>query len=127
MVKITTSDIEEFAVTTPVSAESFSSLSPLTLASTDFGDSSVLVTVNASGLLANTPGESAAMEIRRDTVLEHTIPMLVGTQEIGSIPMASGGFSYIDYPGLGEHIYELTVTGLDSILHQSISAVGLKR
>lgn len=126
-VKITTSDIEEFAVTTPVSAESFSSLSPLTLASTDFGDSSVLVTVNASGLLANTPGESAAMEIRRDTVLEHTIPMLVGTQEIGSIPMASGGFSYIDYPGLGEHIYELTVTGLDSILHQSISAVGLKR
>lgn len=125
--KIKTSAIAENAVTLPVSAESFSSLLPLELPSTDFGGADVLVTVNASGLLVNTAGESAAMEIRLDSTLIHTIPMLVGTQEIGAIPMASGSFTYFDGPGVGEHVYELTVTGLDSVLHQSITVVGLKR
>jgi len=125
--KIRTSSLEQNAVTVPISAESFVSMDPLELPSTDFGDSSVLITVNASGLLVDTAGESASMEIRLDTSLIHTIPMLVGTQEIGDIPMASGSFVYIDNPGEGEHVYELTVTGLDSILHQSITAIGLKR
>ena len=125
--KLGTNSLEENAVTLPIGAESFSSMAPLELPSTDFGDVSVLVTVAASGLLVNTAGETADMEIRLDTALVHTIPMLVGTQQIGSVPMASGSFTYIDYPGPGEHIYELTVVGLDSLLHQSISVVGLKR
>jgi hypothetical protein len=124
---INTRSISENAVTMPISAESFSSMSPLTLVSTDFGDRSVLITVNASGLLLDSAGESANMEIRLDTTLIHTIPMLVGTQEVGDIPMASGSFNYIDTPGAGEHVYELTVTGLDSVLYQSITAIGLKR
>lgn len=125
--KIRTSFIEPNAITKPVSAESFSSMAALELPSTDFGGASTLITVNASGLLVNTTGESADMELRLNGTLIHTIPMLVGTQEIGSIPMASGSFTYIDAPGSGEHIYKLTVVGLDSILHQSISVVGLKR
>lgn len=125
--KIGTEFLEDNAVTQPISAHSFSSMSALTLPSTDFGGASVLVVVNASGLLVNTTGESADMEIRRNSVLIHTVSMLVGSQQIGSIPMASGSFNYLDSPGSGSHEYELTVVGLDSILYQSISVIGLKK
>lgn len=125
--KINTNSLEDNAVTLPVSTESFSSLTPLALPSTNFGDVAVLITITASGLLTNTPGENADMELRRNTTLLYTIPMLVGTQQIGSVPMASGSFTFVDNPGAGSHEYELTITGLNSGLYQSISAIGLKK